>query len=83
MRFACFDNIRCVALALVIACHFLQCKGGDGGLGVLCGGVGNCLFFLLSGWLLGIGWRHNGEGKLGAKWLLRRAMRLYVPMLLT
>ena len=53
-----FDVLRVVALVMILLCHFsrgLQPLMIDVPLGI----VGNCIFFALSGWLLGFKWRES------------------------
>ena len=74
-RIATFEYLRVCAILLVVICHWMQGLGNL--LGFVCGSVGNCLFFLMSGWLLGEHWRKNGCESYSGKFLWHRISRLY------
>lgn len=75
IRIATFEYLRVCAILLVVVCHWMQGLGNL--LGFVCGSVGNCLFFLMSGWLLGEHWRKNGCESYSGKFLLHRISRIY------
>ena len=76
-RIVGFDYIRALAVMLVLLCHSGQSIGWER-CGIS-GGVGNCMFFLLSGFCLGGRWREKGCPVLGLDFLKRRFFRLYLP----
>lgn len=74
-----FDVLRVMALAMILLCHFIrghQTAMVDVPLGI----VGNCIFFALSGWLLGFKWRERGCPVYGRQFLVRRLLRLSIPI---
>lgn len=77
-----FDWLRVGALALILVCHFLRqynCVQADLPLGC----VGNVVFFALSGWLLGLVWYGKGCPRYGVRFLLKRIVRLAIPLWLS
>ena len=63
-RYHDFDRLRVVALMMILACHFVRSIGFYS-LDLVLGAVGNFIFFVLSGWLLGLAWQGSGAGTLG------------------
>ena len=78
-RYPDFDRLRVFALAMILACHFVRSVGFHS-LDLVLGAVGNFIFFVLSGWLLGLAWQGTGCGPLGLLWLKRRLTRLALPL---
>lgn len=78
-RYNVFDWIRVGALALILVCHFLR-QYNCNALDLPFGGVGNMVFFGISGWLLGLAWVAKGRPKYGMEFLFRRIKRLAVPL---
>lgn len=76
-RMVSLDYLRVFACCLVVLCHFMQSIGKVECVGVLSGGVGNCLFFIISGFVLGMKWRKDGRRPLGITFLEKRFWRLY------
>ena len=75
-RYLVFDRLRVVALMMILACHFTRSVNAGNANGVridlMLGAVGNFIFFVLSGWLLGLSWQNKGCCRLGRKWLWHR-----------
>ena len=78
-RYSEFDVLRAIALAMILACHFIQ-RIGFYKLDVPFGSVGNMIFFTMSGWLLGFGWNNKGFPAYGMRFLEHRLLRLAVPL---
>lgn len=78
-RYPDFDRLRVAALMMILACHFVRSIGFYS-LDLALGAVGNFIFFVLSGWLLGLAWQGTGSGSLGLSWLKRRLTRLALPL---
>ena len=76
VRYACFDAVRACAIVLIMVCHWSR-GAGYPFVGDWCGIVGNSLFFILSGLLLGIGWHSKGCPRYGMTFLKRRCRRLF------
>lgn len=76
-RVVSLEYLRVFACCLVVFCHFTQSIGHVNWAGALSGGVGNCLFFIISGLVLGMKWREGGSQPLGAAFLEKRFLRLY------
>ena len=79
-RITSLEWVRGIAILLVLFCHYGQSVGWE--KSGIAGGVANCIFFLLSGIVLGYTWRNTGGGKLGVDFLFRRFAKLYVPFIL-
>ncbi len=78
-RYAEFDMLRAVALGMILACHFIRSIGFHQ-LDIPLGCVGNMMFFVMSGWLLGLAWESNNYPRYGEQFLKRRLLRLAVPL---
>ena len=78
-RLAEFDVLRTVALGMILACHFVE-DLGLWGIGSVLGLSGNFVFFMMSGALLGRGWKKAGEPPYGWAFLRHRLLRLAVPL---
>ena len=78
-RYPSFDRLRVFALGMILVCHFVRSVGFYS-LDLVLGAVGNFIFFVLSGWLLGLAWQGRGHGPLGLPWLKRRLTRLALPL---
>ena len=78
-RYAEFDVIRAVALGMILACHFIRSIGFHQ-LDIPLGCIGNMIFFVMSGWLLGLAWESKHHPVYGWQFLKRRLLRLAVPL---
>ena len=75
-----FEILRVMALMAILLCHFLRAFGGCCQLDMALGTLGNLVFFIMSGWLLGLGWAYKGRPILGIGFLKHRFLRLLVPL---
>ena len=78
-RYAEFDVLRVVALGMILACHFIRSIGFHR-LDIPLGCIGNMIFFVMSGWLLGLAWESKNHPVYGWQFLKRRLVRLAVPL---
>lgn len=78
-RYAEFDVLRAVALGMILACHFIRSIGFHQ-LDIPLGCIGNMIFFVMSGWLLGLAWESKHHPVYGWHFLKRRLLRLAVPL---
>ena len=78
-RYAEFDMLRVVALGMILACHFIRSIGFLK-LDIPLGCVGNMIFFVMSGWLLGLAWENKNYPFYGWQFLKRRLLRLAIPL---
>lgn len=78
-RYAEFDVLRVMALGMILACHFIR-NVGFYNLDIPLGCIGNMVFFVLSGWLLGLAWENKGRPPYGWKFLKDRFVRLAIPL---
>ena len=78
-RYAEFDTLRSVALGMILVCHFIRSVGFHK-LDIPLGGVGNMIFFVMSGWLLGLTWESRNHPSYGCEFLKRRLLRIAVPL---
>ena len=79
-RVAIYDWIRALAIVCVVICHWLQ--GLDTAHGFIGGLLGNSLFFIMSGLLLGKQWRNVGSVPYGSRFIFRRVCRIYPAFIL-
>lgn len=76
-----FDLIRVIALGSIMTCHFCSVYGNvfaEAAHDILAV-LGNSLFFVLSGFLLGRKWKAEGSPVYGIGFVFRRVKRLYPP----
>lgn len=78
-RYAEFDVLRAVALGMILACHFIRSIGFHQ-LDIPLGCIGNMIFFVMSGWLLGLAWDGKHHPVYGWQFLKRRLLRIAVPL---
>ena len=78
-KYAEFDMLRVVALGMILACHFIRSIGFRR-LDIPLGCVGNMIFFVMSGWLLGLAWENKNYPFYGWQFLKRRLLRLAIPL---
>lgn len=78
-RYAEFDVLRAIALAMILACHFIR-NVGFHMLDIPLGCIGNMIFFAMSGWLLGLGWNKKGCPGYGLRFMAHRLLRLAIPL---
>ena len=78
-RYAEFDVLRAIALGMILACHFIRSIGFHQ-LDIPLGCIGNMIFFVMSGWLLGLAWESKHHPVYGWQFLKRRLLRLAVPL---
>ena len=79
MRYRELDILRVFALGLILACHYVR-SHFESRLDMPLGAVGNLVFFILSGWLLGLQWQTKGCPHFGSRFLAKRIIRLMVPL---
>ena len=77
-----FDVVRVVALWMILLCHLLShCAFSLASpLHDILAQCGNCLFFALSGLLLGRTWIDRGCGGYGFAFVRRRAARIWITL---
>lgn len=78
-RYVEFDALRVVALGMILICHFIRTVGFHR-LDIPFGCIGNMIFFVISGWLLGLAWGNKGYPQYGRRFLVWRILRLAVPL---
>lgn len=79
-----FDIIRAVGVLMILVCHLLSHYGSCGaeaGHDILAQ-VGNCIFYVMSGWLLGQSWIARGTPNEGWAFFARRVKKLGLPFLI-
>lgn len=79
-----FDIIRAVGVLMILACHFLShygSRGAEAGHDILAQ-VGNCIFYVMSGWLLGQSWNARGMPIEGGAFFARRVKKLGLTFLI-
>lgn len=74
-----FDILRTIAIGMILACHFIRSIGFHQ-LDIPLGCIGNMIFFVMSGWLLGLAWESKLHPVYGWQFLKRRLLRLAVPL---
>ena len=77
-----FDVLRDIGLLLILICHFLTQFGGRFAFELhdITAGGGNFIFFIISGWLLGLKWRMKGRPAYGVDFMLHCCRRIYFPL---
>ncbi len=78
-RYFEFDALRAVALGMILVCHFIRSIGFHR-LDIPLGCIGNMIFFVMSGWLLGLAWENRNHPPYGWDFLKRRLFRLAIPL---
>ena len=78
-RYHYFDWLRVYALAMILICHFVRSVGFHR-LDIPLGCVGNMIFFVMSGWLLGLAWEDKNYPFYGWQFLKKRLLRLAIPL---
>ena len=74
-----FDVLRTIALGMILVCHFVRSIGFHR-LDIPLGCIGNMIFFVMSGWLLGLAWDGKHHPVYGWQFLKRRLLRIAVPL---
>ena len=77
------DCVRVCALFLILVCHLAQplCIGGGEVIHDVCAYIGNSIFFILSGLLLGRAWQGKGCPQYDMRFLARRFVKIWIPFL--
>lgn len=77
-----FDILRVIGLICILLCHYashIDSRLADGVHDVLAP-MGNFIFFLISGILMGMKWDASGKAKHGVSFLVRCFKRIYYPL---
>lgn len=77
-----FEILRVIGLACILLCHYalhINTRFADGVHDVLAP-MGNFIFFLISGILMGMKWDASGKAKHGVSFLVRCFKRIYYPL---
>ena len=77
-----FDVLRDIGLLFILLCHFVTHFDGRlaSELHGIIAGAGNFIFFIISGWLMGMKWRAKGCPAFGVDFLLHCGRRIYFPL---